>query len=1132
MEKKKDNTCFKCGKYGHFQNDCTSQDNVRSPWRNLRGGRQQQARGGARYQPQQHQRDNNSYNRGNGNYRGRGAGLRGRGGQQWQDRHNASQGATTFLTELEGKINKNIEVNNYENNLEWVLDSGCSDHIINNDKYFVKVNKLVNPINVKMGDGRTLKATSVGNIKAKFVTNYNETEIELTDVLYVKEMDRNLMSFGKVAGKAKIISVGSTSKIFSKDNKLIGVANKVNNLYKINTIFDSKQNYSSQHGSLYLSENVNAGMTLKEKYHRMLGHVNFKYLNTLSRNNLAEGLPNNLESEYLKCGTCIQNKMTNTSFENNRRRARDIGEIIHADVNGPHRTIGYRGEKYFLILIDDYSKAAKVYVMKEKSEVYDCIVTYVNLVENLTCKRIKRLRCDNGREFLNKDVYNFAKEKGIYIEPCPPYVHELNGTAERYNRSVMETARCLLADAKIHNRFWPEVIQTAVYLKNRTLANTYEKKTPYEIMMGEKPDIRNLKLYGSKVFVRVPEIKRRSKWDRKADLGVLVGYENVGYRVLINNRVIVAKHIHAIEESVNLVGFNENEEVNEVKTIENEINQNIELNEINEDNESKDDVPSTSNDNLKVVRRSERKKSPVNRYGNPVTNYVYVNYVSADNPESYNDAISSRESEKWREAMNKEIECLKKNDTWNLVEKPKDKKILDLKWVYTKRADNKFKARIVVRGFQQREIVDDIYSPVARTQTLKIMLNYCVQNDLIINQMDVESAFLNGKIKSEVYVKQPQGYDDNTERVCKLEKALYGLRESPRAWYECLDDYLRELGFEKSKIDYCVYFMEIGREKVYLITFVDDLLICSKKKKFIEFIKKKLTTKFKIKDMGPIKTYLGININYDYNKKLMTLDQENYIELLATKFEIENAKLYATPMEQNLKCEPALSVSSGIKYRNLMGALLYISSNTRPDICYSVNYLSRFQGCYDQSHYKYALRILKYLYYTKELKLRYEKNLNADILDCCVDADWAGDVVDRKSTTGYVIRMYGNSIYWKSKKQNIVTKSSTEAEYVALSVCVSEIKLIRELLKEFELEFKEPIRIYEDNAGAISISKFGNLTKNSKYIETHYHFVNENYLEGIIDVVKIESEANTADIFTKSLGRIKFETFRNNLKLL
>lgn len=325
--------------------------------------------------------------------------------------------------------------------------------------------------------------------------------------------------------------------------------------------------------------------------------------------------------------------------------------------------------------------------------------------------------------------------------------------------------------------------------------------------------------------------------------------------------------------------------------------------------------------------------------------------------------------------------------------------------------------------------------------------------------------------------------------------------------------------------------MENNNEKIYLIIFVDDLLICSKNRKLIECIKGKLAVKFRMKDMGQIKTYLGINIEYDCEKKIMTLDQKNYIESLAKRYEIENAKLYATPMEQNLKCEPALSVSNDIRYRNLIGALLYISSSTRPDICYCVNYLSRFQNGYDQSHYKYALRVLKYLYYTKDLKLKFKKNVNSDILDCCVDADWAGDIVDRKSTTGYVIRMYGNTIFWKSKKQNIVTKSSTEAEYVALSVCVSEVNLIRELLKDFGIEIKNPVRIYEDNAGAISISKYGNLTKNSKYIETHYHFVNENYLKGKIDITKIDSEENPADIFTKSLGRIKFGKFRENLNL-
>lgn len=290
--------------------------------------------------------------------------------------------------------------------------------------------------------------------------------------------------------------------------------------------------------------------------------------------------------------------------------------------------------------------------------------------------------------------------------------------------------------------------------------------------------------------------------------------------------------------------------------------------------------------------------------------------------------------------------------------------------------------------------------------------------------------------------------------------------------------------------------------------------------------------RFQIKDMGEIKVYLGINIEYDYKKNVMTLDQKTYIESLARKYRIENAKLYATPMEQSLKCEPAQSASVDIKYRNLIGALLYISSGTRSDISYSVNYLSRFQNCYDQTHYKYAMRILKYLYSTRDLKLFLEKDNNADTIDCFVDADWAGDEENRRSTTGYVIRMYGNAVYWKSKKQGSVTKSSTAAEYVALSEAVSEVKLVKDIVSEFKIRIDQAINIYEDNSGAITIAKYGNFTKRSKYIETHYHFVNENYLNGVIHVKKIDSEDNIADIFTKPLGRIKFEKFRAMLKLL
>ncbi|KAF2892764.1 hypothetical protein ILUMI_13408 [Ignelater luminosus] len=435
----KNYTCFGCGKPGHLKRDCRS-----------------------------------------GSNRGRGRGGRG----NFQNTNRESQGSS-FNTIITNNISASQDHKPRNGQIEWLLDSGCTDHIINNDKYFDRCEILQKPIKVKIGDGSTLEATKVDE-----------------------------------------------------------------RLYKMRSYINEEKSQA------YMCKN---NMTLKEKLHRTLGHINFNNLEKMCKNEVLDGLPKEIESEYLKCATCIENKMHNLPFHNNRRRAEDILEIVHTDLNGPHQTTGYEGEKYFLTFIDDYSKLTKVYCIQTKTEVFDCLVQYVNKIQNLTGKMIKELRCDNGKEYINSRVFQFAKEKGIIIKPCPPYVHELNGTAERYNRSLMDMGRCLLSEAKIHQRFWPEIIKAAAYLKNRTLTNTIEQKTPYEIFFKQKPSVKNLRMYGSKVFVRIPEKKRRSKWDKKAEIGILLGYTDTGYRVLMNNRVIIARHCDIIEEDVNLCGFEDEE---------------------------------------------------------------------------------------------------------------------------------------------------------------------------------------------------------------------------------------------------------------------------------------------------------------------------------------------------------------------------------------------------------------------------------------------------------------------------------------------------------------------------------------------------------------------------------------------
>ena len=442
---------------------------------------------------------------------------------------------------------------------------------------------------------------------------------------------------------------------------------------------------------------------------------------------------------------------------------------------------------------------------------------------------------------MNSEIYNFIKFKGIELVTCPPYVHELNGVAERYNRSAMDIGRCLMREAKIHRRFWPEIMKTVAYLKNRTIANTAENKTPYEIFFGIKPNVKHLKIYGSRVFVRIPEVLRKGKWDDKAKLGVLVGYLENGYKVLVNNKVITARHVDVIEGNIELIRL-ENQSNNEARdidkyatlelsdsdsenlshsttTLESSRGDQTDLinvvNDNSNDNENDDDNNEKEN-RLKVQRKSQRKRSPVNRYGDPITHCISVNYVDANVPNTFEEALNSNEHKEWQKAMDSEINSLMKNKTWKIVDRPKDKKVIDIKWVYKRKNNNVYKARLVVRGFQQTDYVENVYSPVGKMQTLKILLSHCCKKNLFIEQMDVETAFLNGGIKSEVYVNQPKGYETGDNKVCKLLKAFYGLRESPRAWYDCFDEFMAILGSVKSNYDYCLYTKNTHKDPIYI----------------------------------------------------------------------------------------------------------------------------------------------------------------------------------------------------------------------------------------------------------------------------------------------------------------------------
>lgn len=246
---------------------------------------------------------------------------------------------------------------------------------------------------------------------------------------------------------------------------------------------------------------------------------------------------------------------------------------------------------------------------------------------------------------------------------------------------------------------------------------------------------------------------------------------------------------------------------------------------------------------------------------------------------------------------------------------------------------------------------------------------------------------------------------------------------------------------------------------------------------------------------------------------------------LAEKYKITDTKRVETPMKINLKLEPAAEMNNKMKNTNWIGALLYVASGTRPDVSFPVNYMSRFQNSYDETHYRYALRILKYLYHTRHLNLTYGASYSK-IMNAYVDADWAADVQDRKSTSGIVIKVFTNSVMWKPQKQNIVSRASTHAEYYALADCVEEVLPIRGVLSDIDVKVEGSVKIYEDNTGAIALAKNGKFNKNSKHIDIAYDFVYVYEKKGIINVNINATEEEIADILTKALCKVKLKKLR------
>lgn len=514
-------------------------------------------------------------------------------------------------------------------------------------------------------------------------------------------------------------------------------------------------------------------------------------------------------------------------------------------------------------------------------------------------------------------------------------------------------------------------------------------------------------------------------------------------------------------------------------------------------------------------------------------NSLFALYCHVDDPIHFEEAIKDK---KWIEAMDEEMNAIERNKTWDLVDLPKGKEVIGVKWVYKTKCNaegkiERHKARLVVKGYKQQygRDYEETFAPVARMETVRAVLSIAAQNKWKVYQMDVKSAFLNGVLMEEVYIEQPLGYEKKGEehKVCKLKKALYGLKQAPRAWYSRIDSYLLENGFDKCEGEPTVYIKEKDGKILIVVLYVDDVIFTGNDDQLIKNFKSVMKEEFEMTDMGFLRYFLGIEV--DQNEKGIFISQARYVDQVLSRFSMEECKAANTPTVMGLKLskEDSSKDFDPSLYKSIVGSLMYLTA-TRPDIMYAVSLISRFMERPKEAHWQAAKRILRYVKGTKRFGILYNVSEHSDLVGY-TDSDWAGSVDDRKSTSGYVFHMGSGAISWASKKQSIVALSTAEAEYVAATAAACQAVWMRRMLRSLGQEQAKATVIFCDNSSAIALSKNSVFHKRTKHIDTRFHYIRELVSNGEIVLEHCRTQEQVADILTKPLDQKSFEFLRKCL---
>lgn len=1024
---------------------------------------------------------------------------------------------------------------------KWILDTGAHQHFTGDKSSLI--NFVDAPYDVIIANGEVVTCPGHGSLVIQSMKAGHT--LTITNVYFLPGARTGLISPGQLHRAGATVTL--SNDVYEISSHGILLARAAGPHYYIDT------------SPALVATTRDASSASLMAWHRRLGHISPRAVLDMANHGLVEGLKLS-DRKILDCEPCLYAKSKRTPFTHTARPSTEVLHRVFIDLGfipDPDR----HGNRVYLIIVDHFSCAKWAFPLKSKSSslVTDVFVSWRTHTEKFTGKSLKIVRSDNGGEFMSLEFQKYLRESGIHHEPTAPYTPEQNGKVERLNGSVMPLVRSLLKDAELDTSFWSDALAFALYSMNRMPHPSKTNTTPYEIVHRRKPDVHHMRPFGAQAFVHVDK-SLRSKLDDTAVPGLLIGYSGTNYIVWLSSSHTTVTTRHASfgrQERPTLIQSKapspaslppalppqsavSNSQYRPVTVGYNPGR----LEHVNPDNiiiGSRARAPVTyaqsaqpySCDNCVYCVTDVLDADSDDAWVPPLLVCVAIGLPHV--PQHYKAAMASVECAQWRLAIESELDSIESHHVWDLVDLPPNARALGSRWVFARKefADGsieRYKARLVAQGFSQRPGIDvnETFAPVARSTTVRFLIAYAASANLDLQQFDFETAFLNGTMTEDVYMKIPDGFRGTVppNKVLKLAKSMYGTRQAPREWQLAVTRLMTSRGYTAAVADPCMYHKRVGGSWIIALMYVDDGIALSNDPSLVDSELLAIHAVYKLKRLGKLSYYLSLELHY--SDEGIIVHQTKYIREILERFGFNNdGRGSRTPMESSPQSDDVTSpaFTDIALYQSAVGSLLYAAQQTRPDIATAVRAASRHSAAPTEADWTAVKRIFRYLSNTVDLGIAYRRNASL-VLETYADADWANDTMSRKSIGGFASMLAGGLISWQSKQQSLVATSTTEAELLAASSATREVLWLRKLSQDAGVPCPLPTVIWEDNDAATAIATNPIHHERTKHYDVAQLFVRERVAMGDVTLKRCASADMIADTFTKGLAFVLFERHR------